>query len=260
MFFLFFRSTLHGTLSVIDTLLWALKVYLVWSASDTVALFKNVPLCVGRFCLCFRVTCWKWRACCVSPATGSQRETEMMTDVSRRRRIHWHKQTADRHDPIYHRARLAARGSALQRKLSYLGTSVKIQLFLKKKFLMKTENMSPVGFNSTLCKLKLCEKESSIVSFWNQYAAQIGFWFWFYNPLSLTVHTDRHLYARILCFFFLFFGLRSGGRASNLTKSPLRVDRFSDPWPWNLLTSHYPFITKTKQPRLDRMHRRSLRG
>lgn len=127
-------------------------------------------------------------------------------------------------------------------------------------FLMKTENMSPVGFNSTLCKLKLCEKESSIVSFWNQYTAQIGFWFWFYNPLSLTVHTDRHLYARILCFFFLFFGLRSGGRASNLTKSPLRVDRFSDPWPWNLLTSHYPFITKTKQPRLDRMHRRSLRG
>lgn len=124
---------------------------------------------------------------------------------------------------------------------------------------MKTENMSPVGLNWTLCKLKLCEKESLIISFWNQYTARNG-GFWFYNPLSLTVHADGHLHARILCFFFFFFSLRSSGRASNLTKSPLRVDRFSDPWPWNLLTSHYPFITKTKQPRLNKMHRRSSRG
>lgn len=50
---------------------------------------------------------------CLFPATGSQRETAVMTDVSRRLGSRWHKQTADRQRRPYHQGGLAVLGTAL---------------------------------------------------------------------------------------------------------------------------------------------------
>lgn len=105
------------------------------------AVFESSIVC-QRFCLFLCLTCWQWRACCVFPATGSQRETKMMTDVSRLHSttvLHPLTQTADRHDPINHQARLTAQGSVLKKAVISWHLCPKVSSFGKE------INMSPMG-------------------------------------------------------------------------------------------------------------------
>lgn len=60
--------------------------------------------------------------------------------------IHWHKQTADRRDPIYHQARLTAQGSTLKKKLSHPGISVIKSVFCVSKKLTSPMRMIKPNF------------------------------------------------------------------------------------------------------------------
>lgn len=76
------------------------------------------------------------------------------------------------------------------------------------------------------------------------------------QPVSLNTHIHWYLHTHThVSYYFDFW---STGHASNFANSYLRVDRFSDPWLLTTLKSHHPFIIKTKQHHLDKMHLKCL--
>lgn len=73
--------------------------------------------------------------------------------------------------------------------------------------------------------------------------------------ISKHTHTliPTHTHTRVVLFWLL-----KHWSCIKLCQQHLRVDRFSDPWLLTTLKSHHPFIIKTKQHHLDKMHLKCL--